>query len=754
MDSAESPDRGVVNALGHYHRRVYPECEAHLRWLAEDDSEFYDRLVEWGNRTGTNADGDGIDEIVEGLARQYAFLLLIRSLSEATTGVTNPTETDDGNELVPSVEEPSSVRRLLSEFAQEVDRAQVDSNAVGEAYQRVMGRGERRRLGQYYTPPQIAGALAEWAVRSPNDRVLDPCCGSGVITQACVDRAVELGAEPEGAVERTAAFDVNGVAARICAHIIGTTVSANATESIEEADFFDVFPTYLDTEDNSKVLPQVDATVANPPYVRQEELQPGKDRYRHHLRRLGHSGEYLDGNKAISGRADLYCYFLTHATEFLKDGGRLAWLIPTKWMLSEYGESVRRFIYDHYRVRAIASVEDDLFDDALVDTVLLFLERESNPSARDDTTVRFVRFWGDPTTSELLEGIQVGDVSDDEQLNITVREGLRSVAIEQRFLSRNPTHDIYHYLNAPHPYTVVREHPDTVPLSTLGDVSYGKKTGANEIFLLSREEAAEREIESDVLVPAVKSVREVDGVTHSADDAVHFLFAATPDRVGGGLSGTTGSEALRNVGLGGAADYVREMKDHASANNESVSGEGWWFDVGRWKTAPVVVPLAMDTSHPIIRTDGEVVASNRFALFDPCDDVDVKATLAVLNSSVTALSLESRGRVTGGGAINFAVSDLADLQVIDTRALEPERRKRLRALFDRLDAGDETARKEIDEIVVDALELPIDSAKFPTLVEQMQRRRRGEGGDNPPQRSAEYSIEKREEGQRTLDSFG
>ena len=38
---------------------------------------------------------------------------------------------------------------------------------------------ERHQLGQFYTPPPIAELIVRWSIRSGDDKVLDPGCGSG-----------------------------------------------------------------------------------------------------------------------------------------------------------------------------------------------------------------------------------------------------------------------------------------------------------------------------------------------------------------------------------------------------------------------------------------------------------------------------------------------------------------------------------------------------------------------------------------------
>src|SRR2546426_3770305 len=55
---------------------------------------------------------------------------------------------------------------------------------------------ERRMLGAFDTPEPLAEFLVSWAIRSPVDKIIDPCCGAGVFLEASAKRLLFLGAEP------------------------------------------------------------------------------------------------------------------------------------------------------------------------------------------------------------------------------------------------------------------------------------------------------------------------------------------------------------------------------------------------------------------------------------------------------------------------------------------------------------------------------------------------------------------------------
>jgi hypothetical protein len=61
-------------------------------------------------------------------------------------------------------------------------------------------------------------------------------------------------------------------------------------------------------------------------------------------------------------------------------------------IFSDYGIALIRFIGRHYRIRAVVdSIVERWFPEADTNTVLLFLERETDAAQREENAMRFVR---------------------------------------------------------------------------------------------------------------------------------------------------------------------------------------------------------------------------------------------------------------------------------------------------------------------------------------------------------------------------
>ena len=87
--------------------------------------------------------------------------------------------------------------------------------------------------GGYYTPGPIADFLVDWAIRSPDARVLEPSAGDGVFLRSAARRILGLGG-PDTSVGMTA-IEVDRTAAQEARWALAPV---GAAESVIEGDFF------------------------------------------------------------------------------------------------------------------------------------------------------------------------------------------------------------------------------------------------------------------------------------------------------------------------------------------------------------------------------------------------------------------------------------------------------------------------------------------------------------------------------------
>ena len=110
----------------------------------------------------------------------------------------------------------------------------------------------------------------------------------------------------------------------------------------------------LSGSSNPQASPGFDIVVANPPYVRQEDIGDTKS-------------QLVEKYGCGTGMADLYVYFYERGWQLLKDGGALAFISSNKFFRSGYGEKLRGFLTDRATLHQVID-----FGDAPVFTAIAY----------------------------------------------------------------------------------------------------------------------------------------------------------------------------------------------------------------------------------------------------------------------------------------------------------------------------------------------------------------------------------------------
>jgi len=583
---------------------------------------------------------------------------------------------------------------------------------LGASYEATLPDEERATHGRFYTPPALAAACCRWAIRPMDDaghdrpEVLDPAAGAGAFVVAAVERLRALGVDPAAAPGRVTAVDVDGGALTVTERRLAGGSDALTTV---EADFLALSPDDVG---------RFDAVVGNPPYVRQEGLD--KDAARTHLAVFGPDGStpYLDGECALSRRSDAYVYFLTNATRFLRPGGRLAMVVPTKWLATRYGETLQRFLLDHHRIHAVVGFDARAFDDALVDAALLCCERRQTGTARRDGDVRFVRTAAtDP--NDLLAAIE-GEAA--TGCTADTPDAGRAIAVDQGAVVKRGPGKLAHYLDAPPDLVDLLDADGLVPLGDLAAVSYGQKTGANAFFFLAPgDPVADR-----FRAPAVTSFRDVEGVVLEdvAADVldVHGYVTAVLDD-GESDPAAAVLDAMARDGYADTAAYVRDGAE-AYADRTTCAARRVWFDLGPLDRPAVLHPKFFDARVRVVHNRAGAVPSNAIDCLAvresvlasgaserssdvrcESDGVPVEPLLGALNSSLYRAALECWGRAEGGGALQLMTYELERVPAPDVRAWDRAARERVVGAFRAYaDGGDQAV---LDAAVLDAIGLDV-----------------------------------------------
>ena len=283
----------------------------------------------------------------------------------------------------------------LLQAVKNVSWLSISQNIVGLLYEVIVEERFRHQLGQFYTPEDVVDILTTFAIRNPGELVLDPATGGGSFLRSAYHRKRALGENHSSTLATTWGCEITAFAAELSTVTLATsdTHEPAAYPRVLLRDFFDLRPgleTDLEIpgELGKLTIPDsFDAVIGNPPYISYRRLtnQPKM------VNALASIGEGVSLPR-FTGKSDAYLWFIVHATQFLRNGGRLSFVVSSAILFSDYGIPLVRFIGKHYRVRAIVdSMVERWFADADTNTVLLLLEREEDPELRAQNEIRFIR---------------------------------------------------------------------------------------------------------------------------------------------------------------------------------------------------------------------------------------------------------------------------------------------------------------------------------------------------------------------------
>lgn len=741
-----------------------------------------------------------VEELAESASRRATFDALIEAVDfEAVY------EQDPIFDALPLTNRGQRQVEDLLDNLGEYNLDRFDHDVIGRIYEEIIPPGERHDLGQYYTPDEIVALIVDLTIQDESDVVLDPGCGSGGFLVGAYSRLRDLkgNGDHEEILDQIWGIDINRFPGHLCAINLAIRDLTHETHNVNVVveDFFNVdaeqgrivpaerakvgsdgpVAANGETRHGLTIPNEIDAVVANPPYIRHEEIAD-RERSRAHLNDLG---------VELSERSDIYCYFFTHAYQFLTNGdadtapGRLGFLTSNRWLTVGYGEEMQEFFLNRAKIRAIIDFRTQQFDVPLIGTCITILERCDDTEERDENLADLYHvkqaFDPDDIIDLVNETHEPGTLHDGpEYRRVTFRQG-----------------DLYdinrwdRYLYAPAIYWELIQHEKITALGKLARVKFGTKTGNNSYFYFeSKDEYRDLGIDDEFVTPILKHISPTEYIELRLDDP-HWFVLDLRRHVDDILDNADASllrertdeeivlEAFEDREWDGLIQYLEHGQEQGVHEGASVSSAGRvWFDVGNMPTPELILPKEYWRDAKVMLNSAEIPLDQRNYEVDIHDDVDVDTLvlLGVLNSSIFPLMREVEGRVEQGQGMNrneLTVTEAKRVHVPDPREFSDGERDEIRRVMqgwldvEREATEEEEAefREELDRVVLGAMGLEDRVEEIQDAVQSMiEIREQGAGEETsvlvtgeererdielPGATQVEGSIER----QTNLDSF-
>ncbi len=434
-----------------------------------------------------------------------------------------------------------------------------------------------------------------------------------------------------------------------------------------------------------------DIAIANPPYVRQENIGPNKPVL---------VSQYAD---AVTARSDLFCYFYARALQLLVDGGTQVFVCSNSWLDVGYGAKLQEFLLNNTHVQAIyESAVQRQFATADINTIISIIRKAAQTGGQS----RFVSLRGEFHAALADPELRREITRSRADLMSAGTDGRKWVGDKWggKYL-RAP--DIYHHVLDKCADKLVR-------LGDVATVRFGIKTGANEFFHLTLEDIAEWGIESEFCQPIMTTPQESRRITVNPTDMPIKLFMCHSDK-----------EELADTR---ALAYIEWGEEQGYHQRRSLASRRRWYDLGERKVSQLAMNYQIDTTARVFfAPDGLHFGDNLHELSS--EKASSLQFCVALNSTISQLMYNISGRANfGGGLLKIQAFEVESL-MIASPSLLPEPDAGIFSTSDWDVLTPSPARREIDGLVYDALGLTAGEreAVYDGVKELVENRKRKAG---------------------------
>ena len=220
-----------------------------------------------------------------------------------------------------------------------------------QKYTALVSLEHRKKYAQFFTPECIAEFMCKWIMQGrQKTKVLEPAYGLGIFSRIITQCSM----------------------LPIDAYEVDRTIFSYATSQLPQG--VNLFNSdYLKSGWDSTY----DAIVCNPPYLKFHDYD--------------NTSYILDVNKHLgidlNGFTNLYTLFLLKSIAQLKEGGRLAYIIPLEFLNSDYGIEVKRALVKSNTLKHVVVIDFTkcAFNDALTTACILLCENTQSETVRFST---------------------------------------------------------------------------------------------------------------------------------------------------------------------------------------------------------------------------------------------------------------------------------------------------------------------------------------------------------------------------------
>ena len=265
---------------------------------------------------------------------------------------------------------------------QSISLLNSSQDAKGLAFQKFLSHHEKDARGQFFTPEPVIDFCVEMMQPKPNEKIIDPACGSGGFLMSALKYLQKNYSELDTKTivsENIYGADINKSIARIAK--MKLLLEANGKTNV-------LCTNTLEDLDSLKLSLSntigFDLVLANPPFGAKITNTSTLSKFDLGHKWAHHSNEYHK-TKSVYPNQNAEILFIERCLQLLNEGGRLAIVLPNGNFENPSLEYLRYYIKLKAKILAIVNLPDETFIPfgTGVKTSLLFLQKDTPNLVRE-----------------------------------------------------------------------------------------------------------------------------------------------------------------------------------------------------------------------------------------------------------------------------------------------------------------------------------------------------------------------------------
>lgn len=536
-------------------------------------------------------------------------------------------------------------------------------------------------LGDVYTPQPIVEFILDSVGYVPSNEIekypiIDLSCGTGSFVRSIVsrlkERLIKIGYEPNTdeiaqqvistVRNNVVALDLNKMATLRTAQLVINALSdeirnCNMNNPVGELRIYNTNSLHPGLRNQ---LGQFDFVVCNPPYIRNDDIESGEDKF------------YRDKYNTAVGKYDMYQLFIEQGIELLKPEGKLGVISPDRFHYTEYGKPLRELITKRTIVQMIVNLEGDPFPVVNAYPSISILQKKEN-------TILDYQYDNDFSFCEV----------EMDELNL-IHESLNNPSTSTKFCTQISQDElsVEQWSFSPPEIKNLKNKLSkemTIFKNSRANIKTGIATGADDIFIL--DQADKERIESDVVYPIVRGEKVKKG------EMTDFDYILNPY-----------SREGRLIDL----DKYPEAKNYLEYHKSDLKSRYCVKSAGKhWYETHDSIDTESELKNKIVTPD--ISSSAQFAIVEGCithntcytitHPGELKVLAGFLSSSVFEFLLHSSLPEIDSGYWRQMKRDFKELPIIQIDRVPKDIAENIKSLYDSKEWS------QLDEVIYDYIGL-------------------------------------------------